>query len=396
MKLRSFVLCALLLVVVTGLAALLIPQLQPYEEVVDQGPAPEARRNPMLAAEHFLRERTIDVQTANTWRDLPDTRQQRQTLLLLGKRTYMRPDEVEQLLAWTRAGGHLVLVAEQTWNEQTQRSGDLLLDRLQIRRLLTRDLPEPEHEQPAIPLAAPQPPPRRWPDLTRLYLENEEAPAYLSFDPAFHLEDPEDHARYWANSANATHMLQLVEGEGLVTILTDSQLWQNRAIGRHDNAWLLWYLVQDSHVTLITDTDHDNLLTLLLRHFPQALVVLALLLALGLWRAALREGPVQSPAPLARRQLAEHLRASAGFLLRRRGHQALLKHLQQDILRRARLRHPGFESLGVAEQWQFLARLTRQPTSAIGEALHPRPAQRLSSAEFTRQVAHLQTIRNAL
>lgn len=396
MKLRSFVLCALLLVVVTGLAALLIPQLQPYEEVVDQGPAPEARRNPMLAAEHFLRERTIDVQTANTWRDLPDTRQQRQTLLLLGKRTYMRPDEVEQLLAWTRAGGHLVLVAEQTWNEQTQRSGDLLLDRLQIRRLLTRDLPEPEHEQPAIPLAAPQPPPRRWPDLTRLYLENEEAPAYLSFDPAFHLEDPEDHARYWANSANATHMLQLVEGEGLVTILTDSQLWQNRAIGRHDNAWLLWYLAQDSHVTLITDTDHDNLLTLLLRHFPQALVVLALLLALGLWRAALREGPVQPPAPLARRQLAEHLRASAGFLLRRRGHQALLKHLQQDILRRARLRHPGFESLGVAEQWQFLARLTRQPTSAIGEALHPRPAQRLSSAEFTRQVAHLQTIRNAL
>ncbi|GAB7533433.1 DUF4350 domain-containing protein [Pseudomonas sp. 3A(2025)] len=396
MKLRYRVLWSVLIAMVAGLGALVIAQLEPYEEMVDQGPSPEVRRNPMLAAEHFLRERTIAVQAAKIWSDLPDTRQQRQTLLLLGKRTHMRPAEVEKLLAWTRAGGHLVLVAEQTWNEQTQRSGDLLLDRLQIRRLLTRDLPEIEHEQPAIPLAAPRPPAQRWPELTRLYLENETAPAYLSFDPAFHLEDPEDHARYWANSANATHMLQLVEGEGLVTILTDSQLWQNNAIGRHDNAWLLWYLTQDSHVTLITDTDHDNLLTLLLRHFPQALVALAVLLALGLWRVALREGPVQSPAPLARRQLAEHLRASAGFLLRRRGHQALLKHLQQDILRRARLRHPGFESLSVAEQWQFLARLTRQPTSAIGEALHPPSAQRLSSAEFTRQVAHLQTIRNAL
>lgn len=390
------VLWLLLIAVVAGLAALFIAQLEPYEEVVDQGPSPEARRNPLLAAEHFLRERTIDVRRSNTWSDLPDTRQQRQTLLLLGKRTHMRPAEVEQLLAWTRAGGHLVLVAEQTWNEQTQRSGDLLLDRLQIRRLLTRDLPEIEHEQPAIPYASPEMPTPRWPELTRLYLENEDAPAFLSFDPTFHLEDPEDHARYWANSANATHLLQLVQGKGLLTILTDAQLWQNHVIARNDNAWLLWYLTQNSTVTLITDTDHENLLTLLLRHFPLALVALAVLVALSVWRVALREGPVQWPAPLARRQLTEHLRASAGFLLRRRGHQALLKHLQQDILRRARLRHPGFETLVVAEQWQVLARLTRQPTSAIGEALHPRPAQRLSSAEFTRQVAHLQTIRNAL
>jgi hypothetical protein len=94
--------------------------------------------------------------------------------------------------------------------------------------------------------------------------------------------------------------------------------------------------------------------------------------------------------------LSEHLRASADFLLRRRGQHALLRSLQQDILRRARQRHPGFEALPVTEQWQLLARITRQPTRHIGQALRPRLEERLSSTEFTRQVAYLQTLRNAL
>lgn len=396
MKWRYPLLGLLLIALLAGLIVLLMPPLERYEEMVEQGPSPEARQNPWLAAEYFLRERSIPVHTVTTWNDLPDPGPQRQTLMLLDKRTYMRPAEVEQLLDWVDKGGHLVLVAEQTWNEQTQRSGDLLLDRLQIRRLSTHDLPEPDQPVPAIPLAAPEPVSPRWPELTRLYLENEQAPAYLEFDTNWHLEDPEDHARYWANSASATHLLQLAHGQGLVTVVTDAGLWQNSTIAGHDNAWLLWYLTQDSQVTLVRGTGHDNLITLLLRHFPLALTCLALLLVLALWRVARHEGPLQTPPPLARRQLAEHLRASADFLFRHHGHQALLKHLQQDILRRARLRHPGFEALGVADQWQVLARLTRQPTSVIGEALHPRPVQRLSSAEFTRQVARLQTLRNAL
>ncbi|MNY50506.1 hypothetical protein D3C86_1860140 [compost metagenome] len=92
----------------------------------------------------------------------------------------------------------------------------------------------------------------------------------------------------------------------------------------------------------------------------------------------------------------EHLRGSADFLLRRCGQHSLLQALQADIRRRARRRHPGFERLGVTEQWQLLARLTRLPSRAISQAMRPLPKQRLSAVDFTRQVAHLQTLRNAL
>jgi hypothetical protein len=378
----------------------LLNNLERYEETVDQGPSPEVRANPWLAAEHFLRNRSIPVTITDSTNKLPDVNLETQTLLLLDSRENMTPSQTEQVLHWARSGGHLLFVAEQLWNEKRGRSGDLLLDRLQIHQLLTKDLKGQEYSpaNPVIPLRAPllQTPKVAWPELTRLYVENEEAPAYMSFDPAFHLEDPQDHAQSWANSADATHMLQLLYGDGLITVITDADLWKTRSIGQYDNAWLLWYLTQDSHVTMVVRTQHDNLFSLLVRHFPLLLLMLTLLIGAGLWRAGMRQGPVAAPVAGARRQLTEHLRASAEFLRRRNGQQTLLRTLQAEILRRARIRHPGFETLMVADQWQVLARLTRQPTSVISQALRPRPAQRMSGSDFTRQVAHLQTIRNAL
>lgn len=358
----------------------------PYQETIDHGPSPEAQANPYLAAEHFLRRQGINVEHANNLDVLPNLEPDQRSLLLLGERTHMTPREVDQLMNWAQAGGRLLFVAEALWDNSTASSGDLLLDRLRLRQFLSKDLKTPEPELIKD----------RYPKLTKLYLEDEEAPAYVGFDTDFHLEDPQNLAQAWANSALATHMMQLNHGLGSITVLTDAELWKNDHIDQYDNAWLLWYLSADTHVTLLYDIDHDNLLALLLRYFPQALVALLALIALWLWRSAVRQGPLQQPAPKARRQLEEHVQASAGFHLRHNGRQHLLHSLQQDVLRRARHLHPGFEQLAVAEQWQVLARLTRQPTRAISQALSPRPQQRMSSAEFCRQVAHLQTLRNAL
>ncbi|WP_296256664.1 MULTISPECIES: DUF4350 domain-containing protein [unclassified Pseudomonas] len=397
-------LVALVLIGIGGASVPWLKRLEHYQEVVDQGPSPAVRADPYLAAETFLRQRGVSVEVTQALGTLPDTRQQAQTLMLLDNREKMTPAEVKRLLNWAHGGGRLLFVAERLWDEDKGRSGDLLLDQLQLRQFMTGDLREQDRRReraqikPVIPLStpdidAPQPP---WPELTRLYVQNETDPAYISFDPDFHLDDPQDHAQSWANSADATHMLQMVYGNGLITVITDADLWKTRAIGKYDNAWLLWYLSQDSAVTLVLRTNHDDLLSLLWKYFPQALLALALCIAAGLWHHGVRNGPLQPEPSLARRQLAEHLRASADFMLRRGGQHALLRLLQRDILRRARQRHPGFEALPVTEQWQILARITREPTSRIGQALRPRLEKRLSSTEFTRQVAYLQTIRNAL
>ena len=357
----------------------------PYEEVVDRGPSPEALANPYLAAEHFLRQQGLAVEHANSLERLNTLPSKGNSLLLLGERSNMSPRQVEQLLEWAKAGGHLLLVAEALWDEETGRSGDLLLDRLQLHQGLSDEPDEPE-------------PPRKAkaPDLTKLYVDNETAPAYFSFDTDFNLIDTKHMAQFSANSARSSHLMQLNVGEGRVTVVTDSDLWKNPSIGKHDNAWLLWYLGQGTAVTLLFNSDADDLLTLLIRYFPEALVALVVLIGLALWHAGMRKGPIQAPAPKARRQLQEHIKASADFLLRRSGQDTLLHGLQRDIWRAARRRHPGFEHLDNAEQWRVLEHLTRQPSHVISQALGPLPGKRLSSADFSRRVACLQTLRNAL
>jgi hypothetical protein len=377
---------ALLAVLVAALGVYLYLKATPYQVEIDHGPSPEARANPYLAAQLFLRRQGLSVDHANSLDILPSLDPHRHSLLLLGDRYNMTPRQIDQVMNWTRAGGRLLFVAESLWDEKLGHSNDLLLDRVQLRQSLSKDLKEPPADVGDDP----------YPQLTKLYLEDEDAPAYAGFDTAFHLEDPKNLAQAWANSARATHMMQLDYGLGSIIVVTDADLWKTPAVEQYDNAWLLWYLTADTRVTLIFNTDHDSLPTLLLRYFPQALVALFALIGLGFWHFGVRQGPLLEPAPRARRQLQEHLRASADFLLRHNGQAGLLQALQQDILRRVRRRHPGFEQLAVAEQWLVLARLTGQPTRAISQAMSPRPNQRLSSVEFSRQVAHLQSLRNAL
>lgn len=393
---RQWLLGSVLMLGLILLGLYLLSRAQPYTETLEHGPAPEAQANPYLAAEHFLRQQGLQVQRSADLQLLPTLPSAGQTLLLLADRQRMSPRQVERLLAWTAKGGHLVFVAERLWDEDEGRSGDLLLDSLGLQQYQSDDLDQPDGEAEEPAPDADEAAASAYPELTQLYLENEDAPAYFSFDTGFHLYDADNRAHAWANSAAATHLVQLYHGDGLVSVLSDAWIWQNETIADFDNAWLLWYLSQDSAVTLLYHAERDDLFSLLLRYFPQALLALALLLGLGLWRVGMRQGPLQAPASPSRRQLQEHLRGSADFLLRRSGQHSLLQGLQEDIQRRARRRHPGFERLGVTEQWQLLARLTRLPSHAISQAMRPLPTQRLSAVDFTRQVAHLQTLRNAL
>ncbi|MFV9682389.1 DUF4350 domain-containing protein [Pseudomonas sp. NY15367] len=391
----GFILAMALLLAVGLIASYVLGKLEPYEDVIEHGPAPEVASSPYMAAEHFLRKQGIAARRAEGLDVLDGLPSEGQTLMLLADRGNMTPRQVERVLQWTANGGHLLFIAERLWDEEEGKSGDLLLDLLGIQQYMSDELDDEETgEAPAESEKNEEH--EAYPQLTKLYLENEQAPAYIAFDTDFHLYDAQNRAHAWANSEAATHLLQLYHGDGLITVLSDPWIWQNRNINEYDHAWLLWYLSQDSAVTLLYHADSDGLARLLLRHFPLALLVLALLIIASLWHVGMRHGPLQAPASRARRQLEEHLRGSADFLLRRSGQHSLLKGLQQDINRRARRRYPGFEKLAVADQWQVLGRLTRLPAKDISQAMRPLPPQRLSASDFTRQVAHLQTLRNAL
>ncbi|MDR6179586.1 hypothetical protein QE393_002846 [Pseudomonas sp. SORGH_AS 211] len=264
--------------------------------------------------------------------------------------------QAQTLLDWVEAGGHLVAVADD--------STLALSATLGVRPMPTRELGDAAPPIMALPL---------WPNLTQLYLAEDDAPAYLGFDDSRHLFDVGDQAVAWASSASATHMLMLPWGDGSVTLLSDTDLWSNAHLAQYDNAWLLWYLTQGAPVTLIAPAPPLPLWLDALRRYGLALLLLTL--AAGLWLRRRQDHP--APRRDARRW------------------PELIATLQRDIQREVHRRRPELTDQTVAERWQYLARLSGLSTRVVGEAMRPSPA-RLSTRDFTRRIAQLRLLRLAV
>lgn len=264
--------------------------------------------------------------------------------------------QAQALLDWVEAGGHLVAVADD--------STLALSATLGVRPMPTRELGGGAPPIMALPL---------WPNLTQLYLAEDDAPAYLGFDDSRHLFDVGDQALAWASSTSATHMLMLPWGDGSVTLLSDTDLWSNAHLGQYDNAWLLWYLTQGAPVTLIAPAPPIPLWLAALQRYGLALLLVTL--ATGLWLRRRQRDPAPRRDP--------------------ERWPELIAILQRDIQRELQRRRPELADQGVAERWQHLARLSGLSTRAVGEAMRPSPT-RLSARDFTRRIAQLRLLRLAL
>lgn len=383
---RRYALLIIAGLLLLGLGLWLSQKLTHYEERIELGASPEARSNTYLAMAYFLAEQGITV----TWRPslarLPAATVGQDTLVLLSSDAPLLDQQQAMLLHWVAQGGHLIISAQHEPLNNTERS---LLSGLGIKKQSTADLDQPESTVQNTSQKATS-------DLTRLYLENEQSPAYLALNTQTHLQDSDNRAHAWANSHAATHLLQLSHGQGLITVLNDFKLWQHTQIDKYDHAWLLWYLSQDTQVTLFKPPAQQGLLKLLWQYYAIACVVLLTLLLLGAWSAAPRFTPIRTCIQHSRRQLAEHLQAGALFNLRYNGQRSLLLTLQNDIKQRAQRRFPSFAQLAVTEQWRILQQLSRQPIALISHSMRPPTIKKLSAQAFTQHVARLQQLRNAL
>jgi hypothetical protein len=373
-----------------GLGIWLSQKVTHYEERVELGASPAARSNTYLAMAYFLDEQGIPV----TWRPsltrLPAPTAGQDTLILLSSDAQLIDQQHVELLHWVAQGGHLIVSAQHEPLNNTENS---FMSSLGIKKQSTADLDLSESNAQNSPQSTTKKPTA---DLTRLYLENEQSPAYLALDTRTHLQDSDNRAHAWANSHAATHLLQLSHGQGLITVLNDFKLWQRTQIGTYDHAWLLWYLSQDTHVTLFKPPPQQGLFKLLWQYYAIACVVLLTLLLLSAWSAAPRFAPIRTGVQYPRRQLVEHLQASALFNLRYNGQRSLLLALQNDIKQRAHVRCPGFTQLAVTEQWRILQQLSRQPIALISQSMRPPATKKLSAQALTQHVARLQLLRNAL
>jgi len=251
----------------------------------------EARRDPWFAS-RLLLERMGKQVTTQTLLTSTATLAPGATLVLPAYRAGMDPPLVHALLDWVEQGGQLIAGVESPYGK------DALLEAFDVRA----QWPDDDDERPAQPQV---PEVIALPDGRRLRADLRHS-VVLDGGPT----------AVWRHTGpEGDRILVFERGRGRIVVLSTVEPFHNAELNRLDHAPLLWHLVQDAApgVVVVRHLDSVTLFAWLREHALAALVALAALLALWLWRVTPRFGPLQPGSSGARRSLLEHLQAVGRF-----------------------------------------------------------------------------------
>ena len=343
---------------------------------VTTGWSAAAKRNPFLAAEHFLRRVGIEVESVpgrDLLRDLPPP----SDLLVVNGLETLNAERRRRLRTWLEQGGQLLVEAVRVLEpDAAPREEDFLAGF----GALLRANPDEAGEEV----------------IAEIEFVDYPEPVRVGFSSGFFLEDANQQASASARADGLPRLLQYRVGDGLLTVTSDNIFLTNRDIGNHDHALALALMSADvNKVWLVYDHAAPGLGTLLWRAAPQAIIAAALLLAALLWHLSGAIGPPLPVPARARRDLTDHLEAAAALLWRygRGGLQmeATRKRIEQAWLRR----HPLLHDLDNAGRARWISEQVDAGVSAgqVYDALYQRHHR---AQDFTAQSRLLQRLWSAL
>jgi hypothetical protein len=179
----------------------------------------------------------------------------------------------------------------------------------------------------------------------------------------------------WAISdESGTQAIRVRVGRGSVTWINASP-FRFLEMLEGDHAWLFVAaadLRRGDSVHFLSEENMPQLLILAWRWGAPVVVVALLIVALLIWRSAVRLGPLVAPVRAERRSLAEQIRGTGYFAVRHGGGDALHAAAVRALEEAARRRVPSYNVLSTAERGAVLERLSGiGATELLSAAYHP-------------------------
>jgi len=175
--------------------------------------------------------------------------------------------------------------------------------------------------------------------------------------------------------ASGIQALRVRVGRGSVTRINSSP-FRDRSLLEGDHGWLFvaaTELRRGDEVLFLSEGDHPTLLALVWQRGAPVVVLCVSLVAIMLWRGAVRLGPLASEQRLVRRSLAEQIRGTGRFALAHGGGAALHAAAVRALLEAAERRVPSYMRLEIPERTAALAGATALEPAALAAAMHFRP-----------------------
>lgn len=359
-----------------AVALWLMARVEWVEEERHRPPSGAALSDPHYALRQWLSRLGVGLHTPPDVHTLPG---RHDTLVLADPHWNATHQPEAPVQRWVQAGGHLVIydntLAEAPWPGAP---------------LATANAAEYENRHQCAPLAEPEdvPPlygqPMHW--AACMYLPRVLLPTQ---PPAWGLKDHQG----W-------RVARWPVGQGWVTVVGQASpstgpYW----IHDPDSVQLTqaaWWLHAGQRVWLLERQRSAPWFQTLWAQAAPGLILAALGVLAGLWRALPRPGPLQASPPPGRRSLASQVQGTAAFLLQH-GPISLHQAQRQALERAVQQSLPPELARDPGRCWPTVARLTGQTHSALLAALTlPQQAQRLRPLHWLRALALLEATRRRL
>ncbi len=393
------------------------------EEEILVGAKGEAVTNPYLGLQQFLTASGATLVLTNKSRELElglSSDSARPTVLILGDRRLaeMTPARVKKMNDWVRAGGHLIVEAEQpalddpvlahyaierkhlVWRkgkfvevsrkamEENENSEDAPESRTDENA--NKNFPtSTEAAPPAMPrgLNASRPPKPRAVKITLA----DGTPFTARFEPyqnvllrQLPIAKTED-KRQLVTDREGGRMVEFTDGLGRVTVFSNLDLLTYNNLENNDHAELIWHLVSNSNsikprILVALNRQSDGFWRWMMSNAWMVAISGFTLLLFWLWRVMPRMGPMALPEAATRRSLMEHMVAAGAFLAKQNQWQALVDPVRGRFIHHYKRRHPRTMNMSETAFVQYasrhlqidenqLARLLLVPVASRHEAM---------------------------
>lgn len=377
-----------------------------FEQAEDTGYSLAARQNPYLAAQLYLESLNKIVYQVNqpiNWQDISTRPANDSCVLWSGSRVGLSQSQLEGIYDWLNQGGSLVTVVTTLFDENTNSSGDKLLDQLGVRQYLTdynrsiklsgnvdnndiiinefaKGLISPRSVITSIPTS----------------MVSDKTILEVNFDPQFRIEDAAGTAsRRFASEYGNHALLYNMRQNGSVLVVTDPWLWENDDIKRLDHAHTLWYFTQQcNEIWILYNNEIPSLISYIWQYAAWFIVSLLTLLTAWLWHISYRLGPIKTNHENSRREIMEHLNAASHFLWRQKLIEEPLQLLRQDIVISLHKQKPHLAEQSDTELYKYISELVKIPVESVAWAMAGPIKYRM--LEFIKMMSLLAAIRKKL
>lgn len=357
-----------------------------------------AKTNDLLAAEFFLRQMGVDARQVNGLYALRNLPSSQHTLLITTERETLNKELTEALLQWIRSGGHLIVKVRHHSSKKSKSKkdkqvveSDALLDNLSV--FAARSNASKKNKD--IPVT--------------INLGNQlDSNIEVNF-PYFRIL-----SRYRHNQKNdnadipqpiwtiqdelGDYLLQFRLGQGLLTVLTSTQIFTNEEIAKFNHARFLHYLVQlpehDAGVWMIRTDEMPALWQWLWNNIEYTMFCLSFLLLLWLWQTPFRFGPRLNDVQTERRSLLEHIQAIGYYRWHEKQSGVLLRKVQDNLWEKIHILHPTIRRENLSQAYTLLSEITHIKDSVIKQALSP--VKEIDEHDFTHAIKIIMQIHQRL